>query len=77
MNGKAKNMKWFACILLLLAVTCTVMAGPRDDLWAQVYQMISKGLPQSAITILEQIIPDANDEQAVQNMLATLDKALR
>ena len=64
MNGKAKNMKWFACILLLLAVTCTVMAGPRDDLWAQVYQMISKGLPQSAITILEQIIPDANDEQA-------------
>ena len=64
MNGKTKKTKWITCVLLLIATTCTAWADSRDDLWVQVYQMIKKGLPQSAITILDQIIPDANEDQA-------------
>ncbi|MBN2131582.1 MAG: hypothetical protein JW741_18940 [Sedimentisphaerales bacterium] len=40
------------------------LAGPRDDLWAQVDDAINRGLPQTAISILDQIIPGALADQA-------------
>jgi uncharacterized protein YfaS (alpha-2-macroglobulin family) len=40
------------------------LAGSRDDLWKQVDDAISRGLPQTAIGVLEQIIPGALADQA-------------
>jgi hypothetical protein len=64
MEGKAKISKWLALLLLFIIAAGNAMAESRKDLWDEVYQMISRGLPQSAVTILEQIIPDANEEKA-------------
>ena len=72
MKGKAKNTKLLVSALFLLATTGTAMAGSRDDLWYEVYQNINKGLPQSAIAILEQIIPDANEEQAYAEIVKAI-----
>ncbi|MHC4370980.1 MAG: MG2 domain-containing protein, partial [Planctomycetota bacterium] len=40
------------------------MAGPRDDLWKQVDDAFSRGLPRTAIGLLEEIIPLAMEDQA-------------
>lgn len=40
------------------------MGGSRDDLWKQVEEAIGKGLPQTAISLLDQIIPGAQADQA-------------
>jgi hypothetical protein len=40
------------------------VAGPRDALWIQVQAAIDKSLPQTAITLLDQIIPGALADQA-------------
>jgi hypothetical protein len=55
------------CVLIgiIVAVLINVsLAGPRDDLWKQVDDAISKGLPQTAIDLLEQIIPGALQDEA-------------
>jgi len=64
MTGKANHIKWLACALLLLVTTCTSEAGPRDSLWSQVDEAIEKGLPRTAIAVLDQIIPMALQDQA-------------
>jgi hypothetical protein len=40
------------------------LAGTRDALWSQVQDAIKKGLPQTAIKLLDQIIPGALADQA-------------
>jgi len=49
-------------IIGLLAVAA--MGGPRDDLWKQVNDAINRGLPKTAMEILDQIIPGALADQA-------------
>jgi hypothetical protein len=55
------------CILTAMivgVVVCASIAGPRDSLWAQVDEAIGKGLPQTAQSVLDQIIPGALEDQA-------------
>jgi len=50
---------------VLIGIIASVsVAGPRDDLWTQVDDAIKRGLPQTAISILDQIIPGALEDQA-------------
>jgi hypothetical protein len=51
-------------VLFLLATAYSSAAGPRDGLWKQVDEAIEKGLPRTAITVLDQIIPGAVQDQA-------------
>ena len=52
-------------ILFLLAIATNVsLAGSRDALWTQVQDALNKGLPQTAIKLLDQIIPGALQDQA-------------
>lgn len=54
-----------AIILFILASATTVsLAGPRDGLWSQVQDALNKGLPQTAVKLLDQIIPGALADQA-------------
>ncbi len=64
MVGKAIHLRGLLCLLLLLVTASTTTAGPRDSLWSQVDDAIEKGLPQTAITVLDQIIPRALEDQA-------------
>ena len=64
MNGKANHLIWLACALFLIAATCTAKAESRESLWNQVEDLIDQGLPQSAIAVLEDIIPGALGDQA-------------
>ena len=64
MRGKEIHYGWLLCALFLFSVTTVATAGPRDDLWKQYDDAISKGLPQTAIGVLEQIIPAALEDQA-------------
>jgi hypothetical protein len=52
-----------AAILLAIALNVS-LAGTRDALWSQVQDAINKGLPQTAIKLLDQIIPGAEADQA-------------
>jgi len=64
MGGKTNHLMGFLCLLILLLTATTTKAGPRDSLWNQVDEAIEKGLPQTAITVLDQIIPKAMADQA-------------
>jgi len=64
MGGKTNHFIWLLSLVFLLSLTNTATAGPRDHLWNQVDQAIEKGLPRTAITVLDQIIPEATAEQA-------------
>ncbi|KPL22091.1 MAG: hypothetical protein AMJ75_08740 [Phycisphaerae bacterium SM1_79] len=64
MRGKSNHIKWLTCVLILLVTASTSAAGPRDSLWSEVYDAIERGLPQTAITVLDQIIPGALEDQA-------------
>ncbi|MCP4263273.1 MAG: hypothetical protein GY774_38055 [Planctomycetes bacterium] len=64
MGGKTNHLIWLLSLLLLLVIASTTTAGPRDSLWSQVNEAIEKGLPRTAITVLEQIIPEAMADQA-------------
>ncbi len=60
------KMKWIRIpiiVFFLIAVNVSA-AGPRDDLWSQVDDAIDRGLPQTAIAVLDQIIPGALQDQA-------------
>jgi hypothetical protein len=50
-------------MIIGLAVNVS-LAGPRDELWKQVDTAINKGLPKTAIEVLDQIIPGAMQDQA-------------
>jgi uncharacterized protein YfaS (alpha-2-macroglobulin family) len=65
MRGKSNYIKWLLGVLFLLVFTGYLSAGEsRDDLWKQVDTSIDNRLPRTAITILDQIIPGALDDQA-------------
>ncbi len=52
-------------VLVVLGIVANVcMAGPRDALWSQVDDAIDKGLPKTAIDVLDQIIPGALADEA-------------
>jgi uncharacterized protein YfaS (alpha-2-macroglobulin family) len=57
--------KLVTIIIILTVSACVLWAGPRDNLWAQVDQAANKdGLPQTAIGILDEIIPAALADEA-------------
>jgi uncharacterized protein YfaS (alpha-2-macroglobulin family) len=64
MRGKANHLMVLLCLLFLSVTASTTIAGPRDSLWSQVDEAMEKGLPQTAITVLDQIIPEAMTDQA-------------
>jgi len=49
---------------LIGVLACAATAGERDDLWSQVDKAIDSGLPQTAINVLDQIIPGALEDDA-------------
>ncbi len=50
---------------VIIAVAVGVCAaGARDGLWSQVYDALNKGLPKTAIELLDQIVPGALQDQA-------------
>ena len=51
-------------VIIIVAVVNLCAAGPRDGLWRQVDDAIDRGLPQTAIGHLDQIIPGALEDQA-------------
>ena len=52
-------------VLVVLGIAAHVsIAGPRDALWSQVDDAMARGLPQTAIAILDEIIPEALEDQA-------------
>ncbi len=59
-----KKTRILTAIILLFIGTSVSLAGTRDALWAQVQDAIGKGLPQTAIKLLDQIIPGALADQA-------------
>ncbi len=65
MRGEANHGMRLLCalILALLAVNLSA-AEPRDSLWTQVNDAIDRGLPSTAIAVLDQIIPGALADQA-------------
>jgi len=50
--------------LLLVVCVGPALAGPRDGLWGQVDEAIRRGLPKTAIGVLDQILPLALQDQA-------------
>ncbi|MHC4508982.1 MAG: hypothetical protein ACYTAO_08485 [Planctomycetota bacterium] len=64
MRGPANHLRWLPCVLLMLVTAYPSVAGPRESLWSQVDEAIEKGLPQTAIAVLDQIIPGALQDQA-------------
>jgi hypothetical protein len=59
-----KKVGILTVIILLFIGTSVCLAGTRDALWTQVQDAISKGLPQTAIKLLDEIIPGAMADQA-------------
>jgi len=53
---------WIVAIIAIAVNVST--AGPRDDLWQQVDNAVDQRLPKTAIELLEQIIPGAQEDQA-------------
>jgi hypothetical protein len=64
MTGKANHIRGLTCVLLLLVTASTFAVGQRDGLWSQVDNAIERGLPKTAIAVLDQIIPEAMADQA-------------
>lgn len=65
MRGKANNgLRSLCALILVLMVVNLSAAESRENLWMQVDDAIERGLPQTAIAILDQIIPDALADQA-------------
>lgn len=64
MKGNANHLRWLSIVLLLLVTASASTAGPRDDLWKQVDEAVNKGLPRTAIAILDEITPGALQDQA-------------
>jgi hypothetical protein len=65
MRGKPNLLRQSLCVLLLLIIAGPLFAGEsRDSLWNQVGEAIRQRLPKTAITILDEIIPAALEDQA-------------
>jgi hypothetical protein len=59
-----KKVRILTGLILFIMCTSVSLAGPRDSLWSQVTDALNKGLPQTAIKVLDQIIPGALADQA-------------
>jgi hypothetical protein len=59
-----RKVQILTVIILLFIGTSVCLAGTRDALWVQVQDAINKGLPQTAIKLLDEIIPGALADQA-------------
>jgi len=59
-----KKVRVLTAIILLFIGTSVCLAGTRDALWTQVQDALSRGLPQTAIKLLDEIIPGALADQA-------------
>ncbi|MCX5644822.1 MAG: MG2 domain-containing protein [Phycisphaerae bacterium] len=61
-----RKVRFLTVIILLLSAIATnvSLAGSRDALWTQVQDALNKGLPQTAVKLLDQIIPGALADQA-------------
>ena len=65
MRVKANHTGRLLCVLLLLVVAGHLSAAEsRDSLWDQVDEAIQNRLPQTAIAVLDEIIPGALEDQA-------------
>jgi len=65
MTGKASLLRQSLCVLLVLIIAGPLFAGEsRDSQWDQVSEAIRQRLPRTAITILDEIIPAALEDQA-------------
>ncbi|MCL5282819.1 MAG: MG2 domain-containing protein [Planctomycetes bacterium] len=59
-----KKTRIVTAIILLFIGTSVCLAETRDALWTQVQDAINKGLPQTAVKLLDEIIPGALADQA-------------
>jgi hypothetical protein len=61
-----RKVRFLTVIILLLSASAAnvSLAGARDTLWSQVQDALNKGLPQTAVKLLDQIIPGALQDQA-------------
>jgi hypothetical protein len=59
-----RKVQILTVIILLFIGTSVCLAAARNALWAQVQDAINKGLPQTAIKLLDEIIPGAMADQA-------------
>ena len=61
-----RKVRIFTVIILLFLASATnvSLAAARDALWSQVQDALNKGLPQTAVKLLDQIIPGALADQA-------------
>jgi len=64
MEGFATKWKQILTIVVVGLAVNVSAAGPRDNLWDQVDDAIKSGLLRTAISILDQIIPGALQDQA-------------
>ncbi|MHC4207828.1 MAG: hypothetical protein ACYSTT_24505, partial [Planctomycetota bacterium] len=65
MKRKANHAGRLFFVMLLLAVVGHLSAAEsREDLWKQVDEALQNRLPQTAKTILDEIIPAAMEDQA-------------
>ncbi|MBN1510024.1 MAG: hypothetical protein JW955_24475 [Sedimentisphaerales bacterium] len=55
---------WVVVGIIVGLFVNVALAGSRDPLWTQVNDAIGKGLPKTAIDLLDQIIPGAIQDQA-------------
>jgi hypothetical protein len=72
MRGKEIHRRRICFALILLAIVSVAGAGPRDDLWKQVNEATGLGLVRTAISILEEIIPQAIEDGAYPEALKAL-----
>jgi hypothetical protein len=59
-----KKVRILAATIIWAIIVNVSLAGSRDALWSQVQDAINQGLPQTAIKLLDQIIPGALADQA-------------
>lgn len=60
-----RKLRILSLIIVILAGAAGVSpGGPRDALWSQVQEALDKGLPQTAVKLLDEIIPGALADQA-------------
>ena len=66
----------FSCVCLVVALSSAAAAGPRDELWKQVAEAVSKGLPKTAIAKLEPIIEQALADKAYAEAIKAIGQKI-
>ena len=55
---------FIGAVLFMVSFTANAWGGPRDAQWKKVDEAVAKGLPQSAIQLLDPIIQAAMKDKA-------------